>query len=472
MKRAMIASMLLIAGALLTGSTQSMELDYSTYLGGTGYDRAYAVAVGTDQSAYIAGETQSLDFPLANAYQPAFSGQTMYTDVFLTRFSADGSSLIYSTYLGGSNNDGGRGARPYKMGLAVDGAGEACITGYTESSDFPTFNPLQAAKAGQADVFVARFDAAGALNYSTFLGGSNHDYGAALALDGTGDVYITGWTRSGDFPTASAFQPVHGGGNNDVFVSKLALNGSSSLVYSTYLGGDGHDDAGYGIAVDTSGAAYVTGETDSSNFPTLNPYQGVSPGGYSDAFVTKFAAAGAPAYSTYLGGDAYDGGFAIAVDENLQAVVTGYTTSSNYPTRYAVQAAPGGSQDVIITKLTAAGSGVVFSTYLGGSDFDNGRGIAIDSGGFVHIDTRSSTFPLAYPLQGTFAGYPNYDAFVAKFCGLSGFLTYSSFFGGHTGSRWTTKSAPISPGGRPRTTSRWKTPTRECGPGMRTPSWQ
>ncbi len=433
MKIGMITATLLVAGMMLICASPAMELDYSTYLGGTGYDRAYAVAVGADRSAYLAGETSSLDFPTTDAFQASFSGQTLFTDAFIARFQADGSGLIFSTYLGGSDNDGGVGAPDYKMGLAVDAAGAAYVIGYTASADFPTVNPLQGAKAGQADAFVAKFTAAGGLDFSTFLGGSTNDYGAAIAVDASGNAYVTGRTGSRDFPTVNPFQPGHGGGNNDVFVSKLSLNGSSSLVYSTFLGGSGSDDRGYGIAAGAAGAAYVTGETDSPDFPTLNPYQGVSPGGYSDAFVTKLNPAGNTlAYSTYLGGSAYDGASAIAVDPDGAAVVTGYTTSSNYPTLYPIQDTPGGSQDGIVTKLSAAGSSLIFSTYLGGGNMDNGRSIALDEGGFVYIggETRSNDFPLAYPYQDELANYPNYDAFITKFCGLSGFLVYSSYFGG------------------------------------------
>jgi len=430
--------------ALLPADRPAMELDYSTYLGGSGYDRAYAVAAGADGSAYLAGETRSLDFPTAAAYQASFGGQTLFTDVFVTRFSPEGSALIYSTYLGGSDNDGGCGAPDYKMGLAVDYMdGAAYVTGYTSSLDFPTLNPLQGANAGQADAFVAKFDDSGALDYSTYLGGSSNDYGAAIALSAFGFAHLTGRTGSRDFPTVNAYQPSHGGGNDDAFVSGLRLNGSSSLFlpYSTYLGGSGHDDRGYGIAVGGMMVlkVYVTGSTDSPDFPTLNPYQGASPGGYSDAFVASFYESGGLGhsigelfYSTYLGGNSYDDGFAIAVDRNQQACVTGSTSSSDYPRRYAVQDSLAGNQDAVVTKLSADGSSLVFSTYLGGGDNDCGRGIAIDRGGFVHItgETRSSDFPLAYPLQDTFAGYPNYDAFAVKFCGLSGFLTYSSFLGG------------------------------------------
>lgn len=434
MKAIILTATVLAILTLLPAPRPAMELDYSTYLGGSGYDRAYAVAVGPDSSAYLAGETRSLDFPTADAFQASFSGQTLFTDAFVTRFSPDGSGLVYSTYLGGTGDDGGIGASVYKMGLAVDGAGEAYVTGYTESSDFPTLNPIQGSKAGQADAFVARFDAAGALDFSTFLGGSTNDYGAACAVDGDGDAFVTGWTGSQDFPTANAFQAAHGGGNCDAFVSKLALNGSSSLVYSTYLGGSGHDDAGYGIAVDTSEAAYVTGETDSADFPTTpNAYQGVSPGGYSDAFVTKFNPAGDTlAYSTYLGGSSFDEAYAIVLDPDQAAIVTGRTTSGDYPTVFPLQDTPGGSQDAIVTKLSADGSSLVFSTYLGGGDQDNGYSIALDEGGFVYVAgaTRSDDFPLAYPYQDTFTGYPNYDAFIAKFCGRSGFFVYSSYFGG------------------------------------------
>ena len=228
--------------------------------------------------------------------------------------------LLYSTYLGGSGDD----RRGYA--IAVDAAGHAYVTGQTTSTNFPTANPLQATNAGLADVFVTKLNAAGShLLYSTYLGGSNDDLGYDIVVDAAGHAYVTGFTPSTNFPTANPVQATYGGGFDDAFVAKLNAPGSS-LVYSTYLGGSS-DDEGDGIAVDAAGSAYVTGATESTNFPTVNPLQatfGGSGGQLGDAFVTKLSAAGSSLlYSTYLGGSIDERGNKIVVDAAGQAYVTG-----------------------------------------------------------------------------------------------------------------------------------------------------
>ncbi len=439
------AAVLLVLCVFFPAALPALELDYSTFLGGSGYDRAYAVSLYGD-IAYIAGETMSLDFPTADAFQAAFNGQTFYTDAFVTRFSADGSSLVYSTYLGGANYDGGAGSPDLKMGLAVDTAGSAYVAGFTASTDFPVLNPFQALKpgsSGTAAAFVAKFDWNGDLVYSTYLGGSSNDYGAAVAVDWFGQAYVTGRTASRDFPTQGtqdAFQPGHGGGNDDAFVTCLNPQGNG-LIYSTYLGGSGNDDRGYGIAIldDPFASPCVVGETDSPDFPTVNPYQASSPGGYSDAFVVQFNSNGVT-YSTYLGGSAYDTAFAVALDEFGAAYVAGSTSSLDFPTRYPVQSALAGNQDAFVVKLQFVPAlfrpDVMFSTYLGGADFDYARGVALDWARFVYLagETRSNDFPLLNPYQSEFnpgtTVSSSSDAFLAKLSCSGDFLIYSSYLGG------------------------------------------
>jgi uncharacterized repeat protein (TIGR01451 family) len=332
--------------------------------------------------------------------------------------------LMYSTYLGGSDYDQG-------LAIAVDASGSAYVTGQTTSPNFPTANPIQAAKGGFADAFVAKLNAAGsALVYSTYLGGGSTDGGQGIAVDASGSAYVTGWTASTDFPTANPLQPARGGGLNDAFVAKLNAAGSA-LVYSTYLGGGGDDaEQGFGIAVDASGNAYVTGLTTSLSFPTANPLQAANGGGI-DAFVSKLNAAGsALVYSTYLGGGSNDEGFGIAVDASGNAYITGRTTSSNYPTANPLQPANGGGLDAFVSKLNAAGSALVYSTYLGGNVDDEGSGIAVDVSGNAYLTgiARSTNFPTANPLQASIAG--NWDAFVTKFNAAGSALVYSTYLGG------------------------------------------
>jgi hypothetical protein len=334
-------------------------------------------------------------------------------------------TLIYSTYLGGSDFDAGQ-------STAVDSSGSVYVVGLTNSLNFPTQNPFQGTYAGGVfDVFVTKFSLKGnTLLYSTYLGGNNIDEGGSIAVDSSGSAYVTGLTNSTNFPTQNPFQGGFGGGAFDAFVTKLSPTGNT-LVYSTYLGGNG-DDEGFGIAVDDSGSAYVTGITDSTNFPTQNPFQGAFAGGLLDAFVTKLSPAGNTlVYSTYLGGSDWDEGIAIAVDSSESAYVTGFTYSPNFPTQNPFQGAFAGVVDAFVTKFSPAGNTLVYSTYLGGSGDDEGFGIAVDSSGSAYVTgfTNSPNFPTQNPFQGSFAGGA-YDAFVTKFSPAGNTLVYSTYLGG------------------------------------------
>jgi Bacterial Ig-like domain (group 3)/Beta-propeller repeat len=402
-------------------------LIYSTYLGGSGDDEGFSIAVDSAGNAYVTGITSSTDFPTMNPMQPTNHGNAdgdCFCDAFVAKINAAGSALVYSTYLGGSGYDSG-------WGIAVDSAGNAYVTGYTASTDFPTKNPLQAAQGGYGDAFVAKLSATGtALVYSTYLGGSFAEYGHHIAVDSAGNAYVTGDTGSTDFPTTTnAVQPVYGGPNSDAFVSKLNPTGSA-LVYSTYLGGSG-EDYGYDIALDSAGNAYVTGPTNSTDFPTKNPLQGANAGSW-DAFVAKINAAGsALVYSTYLGGRSEDGGERIAVDSGGQTYVTGYTYSIDFPTKNPLQGANAGGEDGFVAKINATGSGLVYSTYLGGSGREGGYGIAADSAGNAYVtgSTTSTDFPTTInAVQSANAG--SWDAFVAKINAVGSALLYSSYLGG------------------------------------------
>ena len=254
-------------------------LVYSTYLGGSGCEDGYDIAVDTSGNAYVTGITYSTDFPVVNPIQGSFAG---YYDAFVSKLNSSGTALVYSTYLGGSNYyDSGQ-------GIAVDTSGNAYVTGGTDSTNFPLVNPIQGSLAGSGDAFVTKLNTSGtALVYSTYLGGSGGEIGSGIAVDSSGNVYVTGTTSSTNFPLVSPIQRRCGGcsSGNDAFVTEVNASGTG-LVYSTYLGGNGDDHSG-GIATDAFGNAYITGVTNSSNFPTASPFDGSYNGGVSDVFVTK-----------------------------------------------------------------------------------------------------------------------------------------------------------------------------------------
>jgi beta-propeller repeat-containing protein/BACON domain-containing protein/all-beta uncharacterized protein/S-layer family protein len=401
-------------------------LVYSTYLGGNGNDFGFSIAVDSAGNAYVTGESLSTNFPTANAFQ---ANLVAGPDAFITKLSAGGATAptaIYSTYLGGNASD-------YGLGIAVDGAGSAYVTGVSRSTNFPLSNALQAALAGSQDAFVTKLNTSGtALIYSTYLGGGGIEDGYGIAVDLAGNAYVTGHTDSTNFPTANSLQ-ANSAGEDDVFISKLNAAGTA-LVYSTYLGGN-VDDFGFGIAVDSAGNTYTTGYTRSTNFPTANPLQ-ANNAGDSDAFITKLNAAGtALVYSTYLGGSgtAGDIGNGIAVDSSGNAYVTGSTGATNFPIANPLQANNAGHSDAFITKLNAAGTALVYSTYLGGSGGagDIGRGIAVDSSGNAYVtgSTGSPDFPIANPLQANNAGQD--DAFISKLNAAGTALVYSTYLGGN-----------------------------------------
>lgn len=417
------------------------DLIYSSYLGGTLTDQGFAVAVDAPGNAYVAGSTVSDAFPgtAGSAIQPARGG---LTDAFVTKVNAAGNALVYSTYLGGGGTD-------QAFGIAVNGVGEAYVTGVTDSAGvtpFPTAGAFQAALNGLTDAFVTKINAAGsALLYSTYLGGSLDDQGNAIAVDTANNAYITGSTESGGavaFPTTGAAFDTAFNGIRDAFVAKFdptQLVAANTLVYSTFLGGSGSDE-GFGIAVDGALTAYVTGVTDSAAVTLLPTTAGAfdtTPNGVQDAFVTRFNAAGSmQEYSTFLGGSLNDQGIAIAVDAARNAYVTGVTASGGatpFPTiAGALDTTFNGIQDAFVTKLNATGTALTYSTFLGGSAEDIGRGIALDGVGNAYVtgDTRSAAdFPTADgAFLPAFGGVT--DAFVTKLNAAGTALVYSTYLGG------------------------------------------
>lgn len=390
-------------------------LYYSTYLGGSDSDEAAGIAINSAGNAFVTGNTSSYDFPTQNPIQASLGTgatcggtvppQPVCQDIFVTELSASGSALIYSTYLGGSGTES-------SGGIALDSAGNAYVAGTTDSATtstttgFPTCpgtasicastgTPLQATNAGNQDGFVAKLNASGsALVYSTYLGGSYGDGIGGIAVDGAGSAYVTGSTSSTDFPTRNPFQAANAG-YQDAFIAKLNPAGTS-LVYSTYLGGGGNEHT-TGIAVDGSGNAYVAGQTESYNFPTARPIQASNRSALDTAFVSELNAAGsALVYSTYLGGSVTstgqgnsDGAIGIAVDPPGDAYVTGYTNATDFPVKNALQSTIDANQVAFVTEFAPLGTSLVFSTYLGGGNDTEARGIAVSSVGQVYVTGRT-----------------------------------------------------------------------------------
>ena len=407
-------------------------LSYSTYLGGSDTDGPSEIVLDSLGNLYLTGGTTSSDFPTANPFQPNLDRMSLSGagDAFITKLDPSG-ALIYSTYFGGSGSENA-------TGLAVDTSDNLYITGRTSSADLPVLNPFQATAESSQDSFVAKFNSTGsALIYSTYLGGTADDQGQDIAVDLAGSAYVTGWTASPDFPTSEAvLQASCGSGPltaRVLFVTKLDPQGSQ-LVYSTCLGGSNNEEV-FSITVDSSGSAYVTGITRSSDFPTtIGAFQRSCVsllGPCFDAFVAKLDPAGSTlVYSTYLGGSDVDGARSIVVDSAGNAYIIGSTRSTDFPTANAFQANLRGSADSFVTKLNSTGSELVFSTYLGGSGSDSGFGIALDAGSNVYITggTSSTDFPITNPVQETKAA--GSDVFVAKLHHTGSDLIYSTYLGG------------------------------------------
>jgi hypothetical protein len=399
-------------------SPEAVTLVYSTLLGGSNVEYGYGLAVDGPGSAYVVGVTGSTNFPTQSAYDATLNGDY---DLYVTKFSASGSALVYSTYLGGSGVD-------YVSGIAVDGSGSAYVTGSTNSADFPTQNAYDASLNGEYDLFLTKFSPGGnALVYSTYLGGTGTDNGFAVALDGGGNAYVTGSTSSSDFPTLNAYDGTQNGAY-DAFITKFSAAGNT-LVYSSFLGSSGQD-AAHAIAVDGTGCAYVAGETWEANFPTVGAYDN-SYGGSRDAFVTKFSAAGNTlSYSTYLGGSKSDDAVGLAVDFSGIAYVTGVTASPEFPTQNAYDGSHNGGIDAFVTKLSASGASLVYSTFLGGVGSDNGQRIAVGGTGCAYVAGHGDSpgFPTNNAYDAGFNG--GVDVFVTKLSVSGNLLVYSTWLGG------------------------------------------
>ncbi len=435
-------------------------LSYSSYLGGNVGDNALAIALDGQGNVYVAGETLSTAFPFTippGSYTNTFQGGTVNGDAFVAKFDNAASNLLYFTYLGGSGNDGA-------FSMTVDNAGHAFVTGFTESTNFPTFptNALYPTIHGTPDtnthkfpddVFVTELDTNGVLLYSTYLGGSNVEVPGEIAVDAAGSAYVTGYTRSTDFPTVNAFQTNLGGSNSaNAFVAKIGPGGTN-LLYSSYLGGTNHDE-GEGIAVFGTNFAFVAGYTVSTNFPTTtNALRRFLNGSTNatflfDAFVAKFdtslSGSNSLVYSTFLGGTNTDVATRIAVDASGNAYVTGYSESPDFPNtatnvpglHHGVSTTNLVNSDAFLTKLTfnPNGAALVYSALFGGTNTEIGWDVAVETNSgdaYVIGITGSTNFPSFNTsgfLRATNSG--GNDVFVTVFNADASALLYSVYLGG------------------------------------------
>ncbi len=383
------------------------RLDFSTFLGGSGGDYGKGIAVDRTGAAYVAGQTYSTDYPsTVGAYDTSLDGST---DAVVTKLSPAGNVLAYSTFLGGAGHEDA-------SDIAIDSDGSAFAVGCTQSTNFPTsVGAHDTTLIGGQDAFVTKLTPDGSsLTFSTYLGGTGWTTGTAIAIDSSSAVYITGIAGAG-FPTTGGAYDISHNGYEDAFVTKLNTSGTG-ITYSTFLGG-AYADFGLDIAVDGAGAAYVTGATQSSNFPTSTLAYDRSRNGNTDAFAAKLSPdAKTLAYSTFLGGSLADYGHAIAVDSNGAAHVAGQTASTDFPTSGgAFDPSNNGETDAFIIKITPDGRSLACGTYLGGASSDGANSIALDMTGDVYITgwTQSSGFPsTSAGFETSYAG--GGDAFIAK----------------------------------------------------------
>lgn len=410
-------------------------LDFSTYFPGSNSDIANSIILDNEEFIYIVGETNSATFPIRNAVQSVRGGG--WSDVFISKLNKDATEIIYSTYFGGSNSESG-----YEV--AVDKDGYIYVTGNTLSVDFPVKNALQNGFAGGmlGDAFILKLTPTGdAIVFSTYFGGSDTETGEGIAVDKDGDIIIAGQTASKDFPVKNAYQSNPGGGNfpRDAFISKVSSNGLS-LIFSTYFGGTStFGDIARDVTVDKDKNIYVTGFTTATDFPTVNAFQSTFGGGFGtgDVFLIKLNPNGIPIFSTYLGGSQDDEGKSIVTDENGNIYLTGSTSSADFPVKNPIYNRTGlFDSDVFISKFHPSGNELEFSTYLGGSDSDEGDDLVIDKDNNIYVTghTVSPNFTVVNPMYTYNAGvYPPYreDVFIAKLKNDGSEFEFSTFFGGN-----------------------------------------
>ena len=404
---------------------------WSTYFGGSMEEYAYALAIDSSGNVYVTGTSGSTDFPAVN---PIYGTKGNDWDVFVAKINAAGTAVIYASYLSAN------GWNEYGLGIAVDAAGNAYVTGATNATDFPgvTAGSIQPAFGGTGsnrDAFALKINAAGnAIVWATYLGGADDDIGNDITVDSAGNVYVVGDAGPGpvSWIDAGAIQSTYAGGNYDGFVIKI--NSFGAKVWSTYLGGSGSEDF-EAIRLDRSGNVWVGGSTDSTSFPgvggsSLQP----SNAGSNDATITEINAAGtAITYSTFLGGPGYDQLSGMVLDASDNIYATGFTDGTSFPgvTASSIQPASGGSYDMWVAKLNSSATSITWATFFGGSDAEIATKIQVDSAGNVYVNgsTSSTNFPVSNAIQSTYGG-GDADAFAVKINADGTAVVWSTYLGG------------------------------------------
>jgi RHS repeat-associated protein len=397
---------------------------FISYLGGSDDDSALGVATDAAGNTFLAGATISADFPIINPIPGGGSihgvkdGTHEYpVEAIVAKFDPTGSNLVYSTYLGGSYYDAA-------FGIAVDSAGKAYVSGYTTSTNFPITNAIQSQLACtntiyfNCNAFVTGIASNGSnLVFSTFYGGNNYEIGQGVAADSSGNIYVTGYTLSTNFPRTNAVQSAYGG-KQDAFAFKLGPGGTN-ILYSTFLGGS-KQDTGFGIDADGSGNAYVVGQTFSTNYPNTNALQTVINGNgtttSSDAFITKLTPSGQLSYSSFLGGSNTDAAYGVKVQKDGQAVIAGQTGSIDFAPYVNYGSINSGNLDAFVAKMSSDGQVLMNFAYLGGSQMDIGTSVALDSQNNAYVVgyTASSDFPITITNVVDSTYYGKTDAFIVK----------------------------------------------------------
>ncbi|MCP4581025.1 MAG: T9SS type A sorting domain-containing protein [candidate division Zixibacteria bacterium] len=395
----------------------SVEIVYSGYLGGVNSDKGFGLAVNNSNSVILTGMTASPDFPTCNAYDSSFNG---LWDGYVSSLSNSGNILTSSTFIGGLG-----GAQSYAM--AIDDQGNIYITGKTNAEDFPAVQAFDSTYNGGGDAFIAKFSAKGnSLIFSTYLGGAAEDWGDDILIDNQGNIIVVGNTESSNFPSVNGFDSTFNGGS-DIFIAKLSQRGDS-LLYCSFLGSD-LDDYATSVAVDNNDCAVIVGKTNSANFPAVNNIRAFQGG--LDAIVTKVSSSGGSLlYSSCLGGEGNEQANDVKIDNHGNCIITGWTTSIDFPIKNALDSCSNGDYDIFVAKFRSGFQSLEFSTYLGGEDRDIANGMALDDDGNIYLigETESGNFPIIKPISESIMG--NSDIFISRLSGTGKFLEFSSFYGG------------------------------------------